>query len=112
MKAEGWLILKAKRSSYGKYPSGHPYEGQQRIDSVRTSRVTVSKPAQLDADEIAVKIDFDVDEGWFLNGVATIQATIPAPPQQSQAIAANVQLPVKPKGPSPAAAVIKNSQRP
>lgn len=105
MKIEAWMVLKAK-PSYGVYPAGSPWAGQKKIGGARVVRTTVSKPT-LDTDEIAFKIELDVDESWFLEGTATIQASVPAQPAQSAVIPATVDMPIKGRGKSAAASVVQ-----
>lgn len=104
MNVECWLVMKAK-SGYGSYPPGTPWAGQQRINGARVTKVTANKPT-LAEDEIAFKVEIDVDESWFLEGTATIKAQVPAQPAQTAAIQAQVDLPVKGRAKSAAAAVI------
>lgn len=106
MKVEGWLVLKGRRSGYGVYPSGSPWHGQKKIEGARIVRVAVNKP-NLGEDEIAFKIDVDVDESWFLEGTATIKATVPAQPAATAEIQANVDIPIKGRAKSAAASVIQ-----
>lgn len=105
MKVEAWLVLKAKRSVYAAYPVHSPYAGQHRVDGARVVKVAQNKPA-LEDDSIAFKVEIDVDESWFLEGTATIKATVPAQPQQTAEIQATVDMPVKGRAKSPAASVI------
>lgn len=108
MKVECWLVVKAKPQQYGQthYPTGHPYAGQRKIGEVKATRIAQNKPSVGD-DEVTFKVEFDVDEGWFLEGIAKIVAQIPAPPTNSgQDIQATVELPVKGRAKSAAAAVV------
>ena len=105
MKVEAWLVLRAKRSSWQTYKAPSPFTGQPKVEGATVKRVTVNKPT-LDADEIAFRVDMDVDESWFLEGTATIKATVPAQPQATAEIQAHVDMPVKGKAPSPAAQII------
>jgi hypothetical protein len=105
VKVEAWLVLKAKRSSWQSYPAASPYHGQQKIEGARVVKIAVNKPT-LDGDEIAFKLDVDVDESWFLEGTATIKAQVPAQPQANAEIQAVVDMPVKGRAKSAAAAVI------
>jgi hypothetical protein len=106
MKVEAWLVLKAK-SGYGTYPPSSPYAGQTRINGARVVKVAVNKPTLAD-DEITFKIEIDVDESWFLEGTATIKATVPAQPASSSDIQATVDMPVRGRAQSPAAAVVRH----
>lgn len=105
MKVEAWLVLKAKRSSFRVYQSGSPYRGQAVVEGARVTKTAVNKPT-LDGEEIAFKLEIDVDESWFLEGTATIKATIPAQSASQAEIAAVVVTPVKGRAKSAAAGVI------
>lgn len=105
MKVEAWVVVKATRNGFMKYPPGTPFAGQPKIDRLRLHRVAQNKPATSE-DEIAFKVEFDVDEAWFLEGTARITASIPAPPPDLNDIPASVDLPVKPRAKSAAAAVL------
>jgi hypothetical protein len=106
VKVEAWLVLKSTRSSWGATYGSGPYKGQTQVAGIKVARVTQSKPA-LSENEVATKIEFDVDEGWFLDGSATIKAAIPAPPQGTTEIQATVDMPVRGRAKSPAASVIQ-----
>ena len=103
MKVEAWLVVKAKRGgTYNTYPSGSPYRGQQKVTGGRVVKIAQNKPS-LQEDEIAFELELDVDESWFLEGTATIQATIPAAPQNTAVIPATVNMPIKGRAKSAAA---------
>lgn len=104
MKVEAWLVLKAK-PGWGTYPPASPWAGQKRLDGARVVKTTANKPT-LSEDEICFKIDIDVDESWFLEGTATIRATVPAQPTQTAVIPATVDMPIKGRAKSPAASVV------
>ena len=105
MKVEAWLVLKSK-AAWGVYPDSSPYAGQNRIGGARVVKTTANKP-NLAEDEIAFKVEIDVDESWFLEGTATIKAAVPAQPQATAEIQATVDMPVKGRAKSAAAAVIQ-----
>ena len=109
MKVEAWLVLEGERQQYGgTYPQGHPYEGQRRIGTIKIKGTYQSKP-NLTQEQIAFKIELDVDEGWFLDqGSPTIKAGLPAPPpDMAQDIPVTVDMPIKPRGKSSAASVVQ-----
>lgn len=108
MKVEAWLVVKAKRNPWNQtYPGAHPYHGQVRIEGAKVVKVAQNKPA-LEDDSIAFKVEIDVDESWFLEGTATIKAIVPAPPQSTADIQATVDMPVKGRAPSAAAAIVRH----
>lgn len=105
MKVEAWLVMACIRSTYKTYQNG-PYQGQNQVLSVKATGLRQSKPS-LGSGEIAFKVEFDVDESWFLDGIATIKATVP-PVSPSNDIQATVDIPVKPRAKSPAAARVQH----
>lgn len=104
-KVEAWVVCKARANGYGVYQTG-PYRGEARVGTITVSKTTQTKPATAD-NEIAFKIELDVHESWFLNGTATIKVALPERAADEQEMTAVVEMPVKGRGKSAAAAVIK-----
>ena len=105
MIAKAWLVVKATRSQFNVYTTG-PHYGQPRVNSMKITKVTQSKPSVAE-DELAFQVEIDLDESWFLDGTATIKASVPAR-QPSQDIQATVDMPVKGRAPSPAAGIVRH----
>ena len=106
-KLKGWIVVKAKEG-YGTYLSPSPYAGQQRIkEDLQFVKFTVSKPS-VNTDEVAFQYEMEVDESWFLESPAQIKASVGPAPTAAQSITATVDMPVRGRGKSAAASVIKN----
>lgn len=101
---EGWLVLRAKRSSWATYSDNSPFKSQAQIDSVVPVKITQSKPA-LDPDQIAIKVEFDIAPEHFLEANAVIKASIPDT-SVATTITATVDHPVKGRSQSSAVQAI------
>jgi hypothetical protein len=106
---KGWITVKGVPKQWGQttHPLGHPFHGQPIIEAVRFQKFTVAKP-NVDEDCVAFQVELDIDESWFLTSVATIKGTVPAV-AGSETIDVQIDVPVKPRGKSAAAAAIGGS---
>lgn len=61
VKAQAYLVLQAKRAQYGP----KEFDGLKRVVGLRVVRSLVGRPAELERDQIAVRVSLAVDPGVF-----------------------------------------------
>ena len=98
MKAKGWIVVQARRRTYGSKKAN----GQMPLDSIRITRLTANKPT-IEADQEAVEIEIDFPDDYFDTNSPKGSVVVP---KQQTATPVVTTAAVKPKAPSAAAAVI------
>lgn len=103
-KVEAWLIMRGTESNYSTVYGDGPYKNQKPIGKVTIVQMTVGKPS-LKEDEIAFRLDIDIDADIFLDPTGTISVKIDNPAGTAGAanIAAQVDLPIRGRAKSAAA---------
>lgn len=62
VRATTYLVLEASRYRYGR---PDPETGLKPVDSIRVVASRVNRPAQLERDQVAIKVTVEVPEGAF-----------------------------------------------
>lgn len=104
MPVTGWLLLEGKPRSWGPFDAG-PFKDEFPLDKVTIKGVYQNKP-QCASNQITMKVEFEVNEANFLQGVATLKAKVPAPAPDVAEIQATVEVPVRGRKKSAAASVV------
>lgn len=105
IKAEAWLVVKAKRRSYGKANAA----GQYPVDSARIAGCYVNRPDTPDDGEV-VKVCLEFPDDYFDHNAPSVVIAVPSSANHAP-ITTTAQV-TKGKAPSAAAAVLKQASSP
>lgn len=101
-KAKTWLVVQAKRKTYGVANSA----GEYAVDSVRFVKVAQKRPA-LDVDQEAIEVELDFPDDYFDTNSPKVVVVVPDNSQSKVPILTGAKV-TRGKGPSAAASIINH----